>query len=374
MPGSIVVFGATGYTGRLAAEALVRRGVRPVLAARNPDRLTALAAELGGLESEIADVDRPDSVRALVTGDDVLVSTVGPFIRWGAPAIQAAIDSGATYIDSTGEPPFIRDVFERYDEPARASGAGLLTAMGYDYVPGNLAAALAMERAGDTAVKVAVGYFITGRASPREAMSGGTFASLTGVLLSPHFGYRDGSLVTERGAKRVRTFTTASGKKLTGASVGSSEHFSLPRIYPTLREVDAYLGWFGPASKAMQAMSVAGEVAAIRNGVDKLGRRFVKGSTGGPDEAARSRTGSLVIAEAFNASGTLLSRVELKGVNGYTFTGEMLAWAAQRALEHGVHGAGALGPVEAFGLHELEAGCAEIGLAADPAATTASSA
>jgi short subunit dehydrogenase-like uncharacterized protein len=374
MPGSIVVFGATGYTGRLAAEALVRRGVRPVLAARNPDRLTALAAELGGLESEIADVDRPDSVRALVTGDDVLVSTVGPFIRWGAPAIQAAIDSGATYIDSTGEPPFIRDVFERYDEPARASGAGLLTAMGYDYVPGNLAAALAMERAGDTAVKVAVGYFITGRASPREAMSGGTFASLTGVLLSPHFGYRDGSLVTERGAKRVRTFTTASGKKLTGASVGSSEHFSLPRIYPTLREVDAYLGWFGPASKAMQAMSVAGEVAAIRNGVDKLGRRFVKGSTGGPDEAARSRTGSLVIAEAFNASGTLLARVELKGVNGYTFTGEMLAWAAQRALEHGVHGAGALGPVEAFGLHELEAGCAEIGLAADPAATTASSA
>jgi short subunit dehydrogenase-like uncharacterized protein len=371
MPGSIVVFGATGYTGRLAAEALVRRGVRPVLAARNPDRLTALAAELGGLESEVADVDRPESVRALVTGDDVLVSTVGPFIRWGAPAIQAAIDSGATYIDSTGEPPFIRDVFERYDEPARASGAGLLTAMGYDYVPGNLAASLAMERAGDTAVKVAVGYFITGRASPRQAMSGGTLASLTGVVLSPAFAYRDGQLGTERSAKRVRTFTTSSGKKLTGVSVGSSEHFSLPRIHPTLRDVDAYLGWFGPASKAMQAMSVAGEVAAIRNGVDKLGRRFVKGSTGGPDEAARSRTGSLVIAEAFNASGTLLSRIELKGVNGYTFTGEMLAWAAQRALEHGVHGAGALGPVEAFGLHELEAGCAEIGLAADPAATTA---
>jgi short subunit dehydrogenase-like uncharacterized protein len=374
VPGSIVLFGATGYTGRLTAEALVRRGVRPVLAARNPDRLTAMAAELGGLESEVADVSRPESVRELVTGDDVLVSTVGPFLRWGAPAIEAAIDAGATYIDSTGEPPFIRDVFDRYDEPARGSGAGLLTAMGYDYVPGNLAASLVMDRAGDTAVKVAVGYFITGRASPRQAMSGGTFASLTGVVLSPAFAYRDGQLATERSAKRVRTFITSSGKKLTGVSVGSSEHFTLPRIHPTLREVDAYLGWFGPASKAMQAMSVAGEVAAIRNGVDKLGRRFVKGSTGGPDEAARSRTGSLVIAEAFNASGTLLARVELKGVNGYTFTGEMLAWAAQRALEHGVHGAGALGPVEAFGLPELEAGCAEIGLAANPAATTATTA
>jgi short subunit dehydrogenase-like uncharacterized protein len=372
--GSIVLFGATGYTGRLTAKALVRRGVRPVLAARNAQRLTAMAAELGGLESEVADVSRPESVRALISGDDVLVSTVGPFIRWGAPAVEAAIDAGATYIDSTGEPPFIRDVFERYDEPARASGAGLLTALGYDYVPGNLAAALALDRAGDTAVKVDVGYFITGRASPRQAMSGGTMASLAGVVMSPAFAYRGGRLVTERSAKRVRTFTSGSGKKLTGVSVGSSEHFALPRTHPTLREVDAYLGWFGPASRAMQAMSVAGELSAVRTGVDKLGRRFVKGSSGGPDEAARSRTGSLVIAEAFNAGGTLLARIELKGVNGYTFTGEMLAWGAQQALEHGVHGAGALGPVEAFGLHELEAGCAEIGLAADPAATTAGAA
>jgi short subunit dehydrogenase-like uncharacterized protein len=374
MPGSIVLFGATGYTGRLTAEALVRRGVRPVLAARNADRLTAMAAELGGLESEVADISRPESVRAIVSADDVLVSTVGPFLRWGGPAIEAAIEAGATYIDSTGEPPFIREVFERYDEPARATGAALLTAFGYDYVPGNLAGSLAMSRAGDTAVKVNVGYFITGRASPRNAVSGGTLASLTGVVLSPAFAYRDGRLTTERSAKRVHTFTTASGKKLTGVSVGSSEHFALPRIHPTLREVDAYLGWFGPASRAMQAMTIAGELPVVRKGAEKLGTRFVKGSTGGPDEAARSLTGSLVIAEAFNASGTLLSRVELKGVNGYTFTGEMLAWAAQRALEHGVQGTGALGPVEAFGLHELEAGCAEIGLAADPAATTAGAA
>ena len=81
-----------------------------------------------------------------------------------------------------------------------------------------------------------------------------------------------------------------------------------------------------------------------------------------------------MIAEAFNSSGTVLARVDLQGVNSYTFTGEMLAWGAQQALEHGVHGTGALGPVEAFGLHELEGGCAEIGLAADPAATTASTA
>jgi short subunit dehydrogenase-like uncharacterized protein len=366
VPGSIVLFGATGYTGRLTAAALVRRGARPLLAARNSERLSAMAAELGGLDTAVADVSRPETVRALVAADDVLLTTVGPFVRWGGPAIEAAIEAGATYIDSTGEPPFIREVFERYDAQARSAGCGLLTALGYDYVPGNLAAAMALDRAGESAVKVAVGYFISGRANPLDAMSGGTFASLTGVVLSPHFAFRDGRLVTERSAKRVRSFQHG-GKSLTGVSVGSSEHFTLPKLYPSLREVDAYLGWFGPASRAMQVMSLAGELPALRTGVEKLGRRFVKGSTGGPDEEARAKTGSLVFAEAYDAGGTLLSRVVLKGPNGYTFTGEMLAWGAQRALEHGVNGGGALGPVEAFGLREVEAGCAEIGLVEDPA-------
>ena len=73
----IVLFGATGYTGRLVADALAGRGVRPLLVARNPDRLGVMAADMG-LEHAVADVDRPDSLRALLQRGDVLVSTVGP--------------------------------------------------------------------------------------------------------------------------------------------------------------------------------------------------------------------------------------------------------------------------------------------------------
>ena len=110
MPARIVVFGATGYTGRLTAEALVARGARPVLAARSRDRVEALAAELGGVETAVADVGDPGSVRALVERGDVLVATVGPFARFGQPAVQAAVAAGANYLDSTGEGSFIRDV------------------------------------------------------------------------------------------------------------------------------------------------------------------------------------------------------------------------------------------------------------------------
>ena len=120
MSGRIVLFGATGYTGRLTAEAMVARGDRPVLAGRSPERLAALAAELGDLETAVADVADPATVRALVEAGDALVATVGPFARWGDPAVEAAIDAGACYIDSTGEPAFIRRVFERFGPRGRA--------------------------------------------------------------------------------------------------------------------------------------------------------------------------------------------------------------------------------------------------------------
>jgi short subunit dehydrogenase-like uncharacterized protein len=364
MAARIVLFGATGYTGRLTAKAMVERGIKPVLAARSRAKLDELADELGGgLETATADVSDPPSVAALVESGDVLVTTVGPFVRWGQPAAAAATTAGAHYIDSTGEPAFIREVFERYGAAADQAGIGMLTAMGYDWVPGNLAGALALDRAGDLATRVDVGYFITGSGA---SMSGGTRASLVGAITAPAFGFRDGRVETERGAKRVRSFRVES-KDLAGVSVGSSEHFTLPRLAPRVREVNAYLGWFGPASRAMQVMSAGTSVAMKLPGVEKLwgaaSQRFVQGSTGGPGEDARSRSGSHIVGIAYDAAGRALSEVHLKGVDAYTFTGVMLAWAAERAAAGGLKGTGALGPVDGFGLEALAEGVAGAGIA-----------
>jgi short subunit dehydrogenase-like uncharacterized protein len=355
MAGRAVLFGATGYTGRLAAEAMVELGMRPVLAARGRERLEAMAAELGGLETAVADVSDPASVRALVERGDVLVTTVGPFARWGAPAAEAASASGAHYIDSTGEPAFIRQVFERYGPAAERAGGAMLTAFGYDWVPGNLAGALALERAGAQAARVDVGYFITGRGS----MSGGTAASSVGAVADPSFAFRDGAVRTERGAKRVRGFDVG-GKQQQAVSVGSSEHFALPRLAPGLREVNVYLGWFGPLARPMQVLSLGTAVPGAAALLKAVGGRFVKASTGGPDEQERSRSGSHIVAIAYDAGGRELTTVELTGVNGYTFTGRILAWGAQQA--DALDRAGALGPVEAFGLEALTQGCRWAGL------------
>lgn len=351
----IVLFGATGYTGRLTAAALVRRGAAPVLAGRDRAKLTELATTLGGLDIAVADVAEPESVDRLVADGGVLVSTVGPFTKWGAPAVEAAVKNGAPYLDSTGEGAFIKQVFETYGPKARGP---LLTAFGYDYVPGNLAAAVALERAGDKATRVDVGYFATGK----SAFSAGTFATLT--TSSPEsYAFRDGQLVAERNARNVRTFDV-DGEERDGVSIGTSEHFALPRLAPALREVNVYLGWFGKLSHAVQAGSA---VADKVPGVEAAMRAFLKAVPhpapgSGPDEETRKQGGTHAVAIAYDAAGTPVAEARAVGVDGYTFTAEILAWGAMVAADDGVKGTGALGPVEAFGLDGLRDGCASAGL------------
>jgi short subunit dehydrogenase-like uncharacterized protein len=357
MAGRIVVFGATGYTGRLIAERLVAAGARPVLAARNEARLAALAERLGGLEVARADAMRQNSLFELVGADDVLVSTVGPFVKWGGPAVRAAVAAGCTYVDSTGEPAFIRRVFEEFGPPAAQSGARLMTAMGYDFVPGALAGALALSEAPD-AVRVDVGYFSLG--ATVNSLSAGTRETLVGVTLTDGLAFRDGRIVSVRAAERVRSFTVAGGPRA-AISVGGAEHYALPAAYPQLREVNVYLGWFGPLARPMQAGSLVGSFVTRMPGarvvMQAVGER-VAGLIPDPEPGTTPGGRSWVAAEAYSAAGDKLSEIHVAGVDGYAFTAGFMAWAAQQP----VSGAGALGPVEAFGLERLEAGCRAAGL------------
>jgi short subunit dehydrogenase-like uncharacterized protein len=355
----VVLFGATGYTGRLTAEAMAAAGARPVLAGRDRARLEALAGRLGGLPVAEADTARPDSVGDLVGPGDVLVSTVGPFMARGEPAVRAAVDAGATYLDATGEPPFVRRVFEEHG-PRAVGRCALIPAFGYDFVPGNLAGALALAEA-RTATRVTIGYFVTGRGG----FSSGTTASGAGLLLEPGFAWRGGELRPERIARRVRAFPIGRREWL-AVTYGGSEHLALPRIAPELREVEVYLGWFGRRSRAMQVLSAVGAPLARVPGVRALAKAAtgpLAGRTGqGPDEAARRGAGSLIVASAADAGGRELAHVQLRGPDPYTLTAGLLTWGALRAAAGGVRDTGALGPVDAFGLEALQQGAATAGL------------
>ncbi len=339
----IVLFGATGFTGELTARALARRGTAAVLAARDGERVAALARELG-MQHAVADAARPETLRALVGRGDVLVSTVGPFARLGGAALEAAIAQGAHYLDSTGEAAFIREVFARGD----AAGSALLTAFGFDYVPGNLAGALALREAAGRASRLDVGYFLAGHGA---LASGGTRASGAGMLLDRAHALRGGRHVLEPFARRAMAFPPGRG-----VSLGGTESLALPRLAPGLRDVTTYLGGAG----ALRPLSALTRLPGMHGAVRALAARFAPGSTGGPDEATRARVSSQVVAEARDADGALVGRAHLTGPDPYGLTAELLAWGALHIA--GVPARGALGPVDAFGLDALREGCAQLGL------------
>jgi short subunit dehydrogenase-like uncharacterized protein len=380
--GRIVLYGATGYIGGLTARAMVAGGARPVLAGRDRSRLDAISAELsqvaGGaeLETAVAGAEGPGPLRQLLDAGDVLVSTAGPFVKIGHAAVAAAVEAGAIYLDSTGEPPFIRRVFEEFGPRAERTGAVLLTAFGYDYVPGNLAGALALQAAGPACTRVRVGYFVRGNI--RKGTSAGTRASVAGVLLEPGYAFRGGRIVSERTAAHVVSFDIDRTRRQ-GFSIGSSEQFALPRLRPgmaradsaagqaPLTDVGVYLGWFGGATRLVHYASALaaplGRLPGVRRVLDSQARRIQRSrAQPGAGQSIRSE----VVAVAGDAEGRTLAEVRLTGGDPYSFTAPILAWAAATAAGQGVRPAGALGPVEAFGLGSLESACASAGFSREP--------
>lgn len=370
----IVLFGASGYTGQRVAEAMVRRGLRPILAGRSAGRLSSLAHRLrdlgsGNLDVVTADVGNAASMRALVGRGDVLVSTVGPFARLGEPALRVAVEAGATYFDSTGEAPFIRRIFEEFGPLAERTGASLIPAFGHDFVPGNLAGALALRLAGGVVHRVEVGYLIGGTGQV-QAVSRVSFASLVERATKPSFTWRDGIQLEPTGS-RMQTFPL-NGRDCLALTIGSTEHYALPRLAGPhgLHQVDVYFGWFKSVTRAVSLSSrvipallpALLAMPAARLLIRRIGNFAVRWAAEEPDPVALAQVTSNVIGTARDVSGAALAEVRLVAGDPYQLTAGLLAWAAQRAAEHGVSGPGALGPVEAFGLDALEAGAAEAGL------------
>ncbi|MBL8969252.1 MAG: saccharopine dehydrogenase NADP-binding domain-containing protein, partial [Myxococcales bacterium] len=138
----IVLFGATGFAGRLVAAYLDEHappGLRLALAGRNRERLAAIAGELRREFGVItASVDDDVSLHALAGSTRVLLTTVGPYAQLGEPVVAACVAAGTDYVDLTGEPAFVDRILARHDAAARASGALIVHCCGFDSIPTDL--------------------------------------------------------------------------------------------------------------------------------------------------------------------------------------------------------------------------------------------
>jgi len=146
----VVVFGATGSTGRLVAQYLIearrRRPLRLALAGRDRGKLAAIAAELagGGDAPELIVVDAHDGpgLRAMAARTRAVASTVGPYRTYGSDLVAACADAGTHYADITGEVHWIREMIDAHHARAQQSGARIVHCCGFDSVPSDLGVAV----------------------------------------------------------------------------------------------------------------------------------------------------------------------------------------------------------------------------------------
>lgn len=178
------MFGATGFVGRLCAAYLAAHAppeVRLAVAGRSRDKLAAVAAELGReVGIVVADTDDPAALARMAASSRVILTTVGPYVRYGEPVVRACVEQGADYLDLTGEPAFVESIIAAYDAAARARGVLVLPCCGFDSIPTDLGV-LWTTRALPQGRPLTIAGYLEGRGS----FSGGTLASALGVLGAP---------------------------------------------------------------------------------------------------------------------------------------------------------------------------------------------
>jgi len=187
-PYDIVVYGATGYTGRLVAEYLAHhyqgKGPKWAMAGRSAEKLAEVRDLIGAPADTplvAANSDDPASMQALAESTRVVVTTVGPYQLYGEPLLKACVAAGTDYADLCGEPGWMREMIDAYHEQAKASGARIAFSSGFDSIPFDLGVFMlqkeAKARFGSPAPRV------KGRVRAMQGtFSGGTAASLTETM------------------------------------------------------------------------------------------------------------------------------------------------------------------------------------------------
>lgn len=389
----LVLFGATGFTGNLVADYLARNAppkTRIALAGRNRDKLATVRSGLSGPSHDwpllVADAQDPDSLAPLAAASKAIISTVGPYNKYGVELVAACAQAGTHYADLTGEVLFMRRSIDQFDDLAQSTGARIVHSCGFDSIPSDLGVLALHLRAKDSDGKghLTDTHFLVRKA--RGGFSGGTVASgmneieiargtkgARKLLADPY------SLSPDRSAEPTPGDPKDSLKvrydEVAGSWVGP---FLMASINTrVVRRSNALLHYayghgfrydegsaFGPGlTGRLGATAMAGGIAAIGGAMQseagrKLASRFLPAPGEGPDERTRQNgMFSITIHTRTPAGVRFQATVAADGDPGYVATSMMLGRAGlvlagdQRRLPRR---AGVLTPATGMGLRLIE--------------------
>lgn len=362
-PWDIVLFGASGFVGKLIAKTLTEvapTGLRWAIAGRSPAKLRELHGAIEPRPGEPAigvieaDVDRPASISAMAAATKVLLTTVGPYVRWGEPVASACVEAGTHYLDLTGEPAYVAGLVARLHERAQRRGVALVPCCGFDSIPTDIGVFYTVGLL-PQGVPIEVRGYMQGNGSA----SGGTLASALGIVgdRTPNVG------------RTIAPPTSGDGRSI--GRVRQGPHRSralgcwalpLPTIDPSIALRSAgMLGRYGPdfryghyIAQRWLPMAVATAVGGgLLIGAAKLppvARLLTRLRPPGTGPSAERRAESWFRFRFVGEGGGRRVITEIRGGDpGYDETSKMVAESAILLAQGGEREGGVLTPASAFG-------------------------
>jgi short subunit dehydrogenase-like uncharacterized protein len=342
----VVLFGATGFTGELTAAYLAEHapeGLRWALAGRNQAKLEAVRAKLTKIDPALADLpllhaDTTDeaSLKDVAASTRVMITTVGPYLLYGEPLVAACAEAGTDYVDLTGEPEFVDQMYLQHHEKAVTSGARIVHACGFDSIPHDLGAWFTVQELGSSEP-----IALRGVVRSNATFSGGTFHSAI-TAMSRAKQMRSAMVARRKKEPRPegRKSRAVSGKPHRDPDLGYWL-LPMPTIDPfVVARSGAALASYGPdfryshyaglktlrytagAVVAVSTLAVSAQIPPVRN---FLKSRVKQGE--GPSEERREKAWFTVDFVGESAGMTVHTRVS-GGDPGYTDTAKMLAESA----------------------------------------------
>lgn len=312
-----MIYGATGYTGRLVTDLAVAHGHRPVLGGRSPE--VARHAAGRGLVGRVFDLRDPATVRDAIAGCRVVAHCAGPFADTSGPMLDACLAAGVHYVDITGE----IDVFEaalRRDDEARAAGIVVCPGVGFDVIPTDCVAAT-LAAALPTATHLALGF------DTASGMSAGTARTTVAALPAGGRIRREGRIEAIPLGSRTRTIDFGRGPRHAVAIPWGD----VTTAFATtgIPNIEVYVPMPRAAAVALRACHPARGVFGVP--VVQRCLRSLAGRITGPDMGGRADSPTWVWGEAHDDGGRA-AVARLRTANVYDVTAHGVVMAVEHLL------------------------------------------
>lgn len=367
----VVVYGASGYTGRLICEYLREYGVPFVAAGRDEAKITSsMEHNVAGIETadyEVVQVNHDvESLTELFSGASVVLNTVGPFSKWGPEVVEACLATGAHYTDTTGEQDWLITCDEQYG--AAFAEAGLLLAPGIAqmYTTGEIAAEVALETPGLDTLDIAVFW----GGSPTIAST--QTILFNAALSGAHYLEQNAYVPFDPEGGHTELVLPGQHEVALALPWGGTSHPVWYRRDPRVANCKALGGVFNKALMLAVPQIVAGALEATKdmNPDDKYAALVATASQVMSEMPPRENPRLNKTLDSVHASGPLgRAHVVIHGNQNYKQTGLLQAYAAYSLLQQPPKRVGFASGCQAFGHRELLGVLRAFGLVQAPVVT-----